>query len=255
MRVSVPDGKSPTVLIIEPPGPEPGEEESPIYIRSGSPLVLIGHGYTTPYLGGIDEVRLWNVARSQAEAVAKAIQQDRMFDNPETRARIATDIEKQQWQLDQERQRERQRDSDQDAAQIRARLGTPQPAGGEPTGEWSVRDRAGFLVTTLRPPEAMQSQTGAERYAQNWIARSRPDLDALDITVTQLTTEPEPIPGLSQGEFTGRWEIRDSQGRVLHDFGGIGNNQSDANRFAAGWLGQVRPDLAGTEVEVVPVMG
>jgi len=196
----------------------------------------------------------WVIARSQAEAVEKAVQQDRMFDSPETRARIATDLEKQQWQQDQQARALRQRDSEQDAAQIRARLGAPQPAGGEPTGEWSVRDRAGFLVTTLRPPEAMQSQAGAERYAQNWIARSRPDLDASDITVTRLTTEPEPIPGQSQGEFTGRWEIRDSQGRVLHHFGGIGNNQSDANRWAARWLGQVRPDLVGQEVDVVPVM-
>ena len=127
----------------------------------------------------------WVTARSQAEAVAKAIQQDRMFDNPETRARIATDIEKQQWQLDQEARALRQRDSEQDAAEIRARLGAPQAVG---------------------------------------------------------------------GEFTGAWEIRDAQGRELHRFGGVGNSQADANRFAAGWLGQVRPDLAGTEVEVVPVM-
>jgi hypothetical protein len=210
----------------------------------------------------------WVIARSQAEAVEKAVQQDRMFDSPETRARIATDLEKQQWQLDQQARALRQRDSDQDAADIRARLGAPQPAGGASTGEWSVRDRAGALVTTLRPPEAMQSQTGAERYAQNWIARSRPDLDASDITVTQLTTEPEPIPGStldiqrqrqqaaqqSQGEFTGRWEIRDAQGRLLNLFGGIGNSQADANRFAAGWLGRNRPDLTGQEVEVVPVM-
>jgi hypothetical protein len=196
----------------------------------------------------------WVIARSQAEAVEKAVQQDRMFDSPETRARVATDTERQQWQMDQAARALRQRDSEQDASQIRARLGVPQPAGGEPTGEWAVRDRAGFLVTTLRPPEAMQSQAGAERYAQNWIARSRPDLDASDITVTQLTTEPEPIPGQSQGEFTGRWEIRDSQGRELHRFSGIGNSQADANRFAASWLGRNRPDLVGSEVDVVPEM-
>ncbi len=127
----------------------------------------------------------WVVARSQAEAVAKAVQQDRMFDSPETRARIATDLERQQWQQDQEARALRQRDSEQDAAQIRARLGAPQAAG---------------------------------------------------------------------GEFTGAWEIRDGQGRELHRFGGIGNSQADANRFAARWLGMFRPDLAGQEVDVVPVM-
>ena len=143
----------------------------------------------------------WVIARSQAEAVEKAIQQDRMFDNPETRARIATDTERQQWQQDQEAQRLRQQDSDQDAAEIRGRLGVPQAAG-------------------------------------------------------------EPIPGSTldiqrqrqQGEFTGAWEIRDGQGRFLYRFSGIGNNQSDANRFAASWLGRNRPDLTGQEVEVVPVM-
>jgi hypothetical protein len=37
-------------------------------------------------------------------------------------------------------------------------------------------------------------------------------------------------------------------------FGGIGNNQSDANRHAAAWLGRNRPDLVGQEIEVVPEM-
>jgi hypothetical protein len=211
----------------------------------------------------------WVVARSQAEAVAKAVQRDRMFDNPETRARIATDAERQQWQQDQLRQQQRdQQDTTDGPPGFRIANDPRQTTQGEPTGEWSVRDREGFLVTTLRPPEAMQSQDGAERYAQNWIARSRPDLDASDITVTRLTTEPEPIPGStldiqrqrqqaaqqSQGEFTGRWQIRDGQGRELHRFSGIGNSQADANRFAASWLGRNRPDLVGQEVDVVPEM-
>ena len=54
------------------------------------------------------------------------------------------------------------------------------------------------------------------------------------------------------GEFSGQWIIKDGQGRELHRFGGIGNNQSDANRIAAGWLGNNMPDLAGQEIEVVP---
>ena len=43
--VSVPDRKPPTVLIIEPATPEPGEDPSPIYVRDGSPLIMVGHGY------------------------------------------------------------------------------------------------------------------------------------------------------------------------------------------------------------------
>jgi hypothetical protein len=55
------------------------------------------------------------------------------------------------------------------------------------------------------------------------------------------------------GEFTGQWLIKDSGGRVLHSFGGIGNNQSDANRRAIQWLTS-NGYGHGTEVEVVPEM-
>jgi len=59
----------------------------------------------------------------------------------------------------------------------------------------------------------------------------------------------------SQGEFTGRWQIRNANtNEVVHTFGGIGNSQTDANRFAAGWMGRNRPDLVGVELEVVPEM-
>jgi len=54
------------------------------------------------------------------------------------------------------------------------------------------------------------------------------------------------------GTWTGRWIVQDGQGRELTRFHGIGNNQSDANRHAARWLGTNRPDLAGQEIEVVP---
>jgi hypothetical protein len=56
----------------------------------------------------------------------------------------------------------------------------------------------------------------------------------------------------AQGEWTGHWIVKDAQGRELTRFHGIGNNQSDANRHAARWLGTNRPDLAGQEIEVVP---
>jgi len=46
VNVSIPDRKAPTVLITEPPTPEPGGgTPSPVYVRAGSPLILIGHGY------------------------------------------------------------------------------------------------------------------------------------------------------------------------------------------------------------------
>lgn len=57
----------------------------------------------------------------------------------------------------------------------------------------------------------------------------------------------------SQGGWTGQWVIKDANGRELHKFGGIGNSQADANRFAARWLAQ-NGYTSGIEVEVVPEM-
>jgi hypothetical protein len=51
--------------------------------------------------------------------------------------------------------------------------------------------------------------------------------------------------------WTGQWVIRDSEGRELHKFGGIGNNQADANRVAAQWA---RDNQRGGEINVVPEM-
>jgi hypothetical protein len=70
----------------------------------------------------------------------------------------------------------------------------------------------------------------------------------VDATPTVATTPPA-----GGGEFTGQWLIKDSGGRVLHSFGGIGNNQSDANRRAIQWLTS-NGYGHGTEIEVVPEM-
>jgi hypothetical protein len=54
-------------------------------------------------------------------------------------------------------------------------------------------------------------------------------------------------------EWTGWWIIKDANGAGLHRFNGIGNNQSDANRFAIQWLTS-NGYGHGTEVSVVPEM-
>jgi hypothetical protein len=52
--------------------------------------------------------------------------------------------------------------------------------------------------------------------------------------------------------WTGQWIVQDSAtGRELHRFGGIGNNQGDANRVAAQWA---RDNNRGGEIDVVPEM-
>jgi hypothetical protein len=67
------------------------------------------------------------------------------------------------------------------------------------------------------------------------------------------TVAPTPTTPVGGGEFTGQWIIKDGSDRELHRFGGIGNNQSDANRIAIQWLTQNGYGY-GTEVSVVPEM-
>jgi hypothetical protein len=60
-------------------------------------------------------------------------------------------------------------------------------------------------------------------------------------------------PGQGQQQWTGEWLILDPDDRVIHRFGGIGNNQNDANNFAVRWL-QQNPRHLQAGVTVVPEM-
>jgi len=248
--------------VAEPEDPKPKSRRAELAKRVtrstrdvGEQLWRVNHHSSIQYV----------TARSQAEAVDKAVKKDRAFNSVETRARIATDMEKAQWNLDQERQRER--DAGRDAAEIRARLGEPRPAGG---GERTYR----VTWTERRSDgERQDSLNVRARGPQNAMQRIRDALDAQGREVVRIqadeVTAPsrdgEPIPGSTldlqrrraqqaQGEWTGHWIVRDSQGRELTRFHGIGNVQSDANRHAAAWLGRNRPDLVGQEIDVVPEM-
>jgi len=88
---------------------------------------------------------------------------------------------------------------------------------------------------------------------------TRPRPDIIDI---EPDVEQNFVPGSTQdiqqrraagGEFTGSWQIVDSNGNELHRFSGIGNSQADANRVAAGWLARAGYQ-DGLEVAVVPIM-
>jgi hypothetical protein len=61
-------------------------------------------------------------------------------------------------------------------------------------------------------------------------------------------------PGQGQQVFTGQWKIL-VNGQEVHRFGGIGNNQGDANRIAAAWLRNNGMGVSGEGFEVYPVMG
>jgi len=56
------------------------------------------------------------------------------------------------------------------------------------------------------------------------------------------------------GEFTGEWLVLNPNNQVLYRFGGVGNSQSDANRYAMAWLTQ-NPREMVDGVTVVPEMG
>jgi GNAT superfamily N-acetyltransferase len=66
-------------------------------------------------------------------------------------------------------------------------------------------------------------------------------------------------PGQGQQVFTGDWRVL-INGEQVYQFGGIGNNQGDANRVGRDWvLQQVRQGTLnpanGADIEVLPVMG
>jgi len=72
----------------------------------------------------------------------------------------------------------------------------------------------------------------------------------------QDATTPEPQAQQQSpigGEFSGTWLVKDANGREIHRFSGIGNNQGDANRIAMTWLRQ-NPGSFQDGVEVVPLM-
>jgi len=107
-----------------------------------------------------------------------------------------------------------------------------------------VQGRRPITISADTAPIAGSTLDLAQQRAQQAAGTGQPTADWAD----QLRRE------LSQqaGTWTGHWIVQDGQGRELTRFHGIGNNQADANRHAARWLGTNRPDLAGQEIEVVP---
>jgi hypothetical protein len=104
----------------------------------------------------------------------------------------------------------------------------------------------------------------AFKYLEDFKAQTPGDYMYGKITATTPTT---PIPGstldlqqqraaqaqagsMPTQTWTGQWLVKDAAtGRELHKFGGIGNNQGDANRVAAQWA---RDNNRGGEIDVVP---
>jgi hypothetical protein len=115
-----------------------------------------------------------------------------------------------------------------------------------------LNDPDSFVVRPATAEEIKQYQAQArdnaqdlaQQRAQQAAGNDQPTGDWIDQLGREMRQQ--------AGTWTGHWIVQDGQGRELTRFHGIGNNQSDANRHAARWLGTNRPDLAGQEIEVVP---
>jgi hypothetical protein len=99
-----------------------------------------------------------------------------------------------------------------------------------------------------------ESDSDANIVARQWLSDN--GLERADFRLNRAVGQERAEASTSTtgtGEWTGQWLIKDGSDRVLHSFGGIGNSQSDANRFAIQWL--TRNGYGhGTEVSVVPEM-
>jgi hypothetical protein len=123
-------------------------------------------------------------------------------------------------------------------------------------------------------PTSTDRQT-AEAEARAWIQRIGLDpaefvvrtretagnTDAAQGGIINTATEPTTGSEVGQtyspsgtGSFTGQWLVLNPNNQVIYRFGGIGNAQSDANRYAMDWLTQ-NPREMVDGVTVVPEMG
>ena len=77
-------------------------------------------------------------------------------------------------------------------------------------------------------------------------------LSVRSIDAEEIVPE-QPAQSSARREWTGNWTVFDAAtGETLYTFGGVGNNQGDANRVARNWL--VSQGTPVREIEVYPEM-
>ena len=126
-----------------------------------------------------------------------------------------------------------------------------------PDGNWVIlgnrRPVYRFMASGQADAETVWLQWSRE-HAGTWQLEYDPEQQLSRSQSPQNTGDPGSLidQGLAaSGNFTGNWLIQDPEGRTLHRFGGVGNNQGDANNFALRWL-RSNPQHMQTGVEVVP---
>lgn len=108
--------------------------------------------------------------------------------------------------------------------------------------------RRGPGVTNTASSQRSNATPQTPDQAQDGIIDVEPDV-AQNFAPQTLTR-----PGQGQQVFTGEWKVL-VNGEEVYRFGGVGNNQGDANRVAAHWLRNNGMGVSGEGFEVYPVMG
>jgi len=162
-----------------------------------------------------------------------------------------------------------------DKSAVKASIGEPQPIGQQQTrssaAQTDYENRLGWPDQTGDANyEIVDRSTGrrqmvfvanteqdAQRKYNQWLGVAGFPEDTENFGYRELVVPGSTIDLQRQrarqsgGVFTGTWIIRDPDGRELHRFSGIGNQQADANNFAVRWL-RSNPQHMQTGVEVVP---
>ena len=125
-----------------------------------------------------------------------------------------------------------------------------------PTGQWKMVDGLNRELYRFRPAENTRERA-------NYLARMWAETHNFDgnyqvdpVEENDVVPQPDVVPLQQQpatpGTFTGSWRVVvASTGEEVYRFGGVGNNQADANRVAAQWARQSRLD---DPIEVYPIV-
>ena len=149
---------------------------------------------------------------------------------------------------------QQQADNKKDSEQVQQRVQGTQDRYNMYVVNWTERRGDGYGRDSLRVSAAnADAAMDSVRSALNAQDRDVISIEANLAGSTRDLQQQRAQQAASQppGEFTGRWQVQDIQGRVLHTFGGIGNSQADANRVARQWAEQ---NGFRQSFEVVPEM-
>ena len=143
-----------------------------------------------------------------------------------------------------------------DTSAVKATVNEPRPAGEAGSIKYEMFNRgSGIVMRTYYARDDEMALEMGNRYREQAMAEFGLDRSTIGLRASreqppsQTTQQDSPIGG----EFSGTWLVKDANGREIHRFSGVGNQQGDANRIAMAWLRQ-DPRRFQDGIEVVPLM-